>query len=251
MAANTLPSGLGDLFTLAERMRRGLELHGPWLLRDITSEEKFAGLLKAARETERLFGLARAERATAVKQFGALDEDLTAWLGKARLVVMLALGSQWSECWVAAGFTHRGTNVPKRVAPRIELGRRLVEFFAEHAEYEVKFAGVTAERGRTLGKAIVAAQEKMATAKAAADAKKRARDAAEKKLRWDMHKIVICLPCSIGKSDPRWLEFGLKLPRPSAPDPRAALSVASAPEPVAVDFRPPAEQAPEAVNAAA
>jgi hypothetical protein len=31
MAANTLPSGINDLFLLAERMQAGFEKHGPWI----------------------------------------------------------------------------------------------------------------------------------------------------------------------------------------------------------------------------
>ncbi|MBA3833927.1 MAG: hypothetical protein H0X34_18970 [Chthoniobacterales bacterium] len=237
MAANTLPSGLGDLFSLAQPMERALARYGMWLLKGFTTAEKFGGLLAAARDTERDFSLARAEKAAAAKRFAALDEELTAWLGKARLVVMLALGSQWSESWVAAGFSHRGTNVPKRVALRMELGRRLTDFFGAHPEYEVGFAGVTAKRGRSLAKAIVAAQAEMQMTKAAATAKKRSRDAAEKKLRRAMSAIVGILPCVIGKSDPRWLEFGLKQPRPDAPPMSArydgGVSIAT---PLAVDF---------------
>ncbi len=243
MAANTLPSGIGDLFTLAERMRRGLGLHGVWIMRGFTTEELFAAPLAAARDAERYFSLARAEKAAAAKRFAVVDDELTAWLAKARLVVMLALGSQWSESWVAAGFSHRGTNVPKRVALRVELGRRLVEFLGAHPEYEVKFARVTAEQGHALVQAIVEAQQEMQTAQAAAEAKKRARDGAEKKLRHAMRGIVRMLPSLIGKSDPRWLEFGLKQPHPPEPAPVAAMSATAAPEPVVVDFRP-AEQLP-------
>lgn len=250
MAANILPSGIGDLFTLAGRMRRGLARHGVWVLRGFTTVELFAASLTEARNAERHFSLARAEKAAAAKRFGKMDDELTAWLAKARLVVMLALGSQWSESWVAAGFTHRGTNVPKRVALRIELGRRLLGFFRAHPEYEVKFAGVTAARARSLGKMIAAAQEQMATAKASASAKKRSRDTAEKNLRRAMSDIVYVLPHLIGKSDPRWLEFGLKQPRPSVLDPGRATNPTADSTPLTVDFRS-AEQASPAANAAA
>ena len=250
MAANTLPSGIGDLFSLAERMGRGLSVHGMWLLKGFTTAEKFNAVLAAARETERDFSVARAEKSAAAKRFGAAGEELTSWLAKARLVVMIALGSQWSESWIAAGFSHRGTNVPKRVALRMELGRRLADFFKAHPQFEVGFAGVTAERGRSLRKGTVAARAAMQEATAAASAKKKLRDAAEKKLRRAMSSIVGLLPCVIGRADPRWLEFGLKRPRPSAPDARVALYQAPAAEPVEVDFRP-VEQSTETANTAA
>ena len=224
MTTNILPSGIGDLFSLAERMGRGLSVHGMWLLKGFTTADEFNGELTAARETEREFSLARAAKAAAGKRFALADEELTTWLAKARLVVMLALGSQWSESWIAAGFGHRGTNVPKRVALRMELGRRLADFFKAHPEYEVAFAGVTAERGRALAKAIGEAENGMLTAKADATTKKRARDAAEKKLRRAMSNIVGILPCVIAKNDPRWLEFGLNRPRPDAVDARVPLA---------------------------
>ena len=62
--------------------------------------------------------------------------------------------------------------------------------------------------------------------------------AAEKKLRRAMSDIVGILPCVIGKSDPRWLEFGLKQPRPDASGPRGAMGRTPAAESVGVDFRP-------------
>ena len=250
MAANTLPSGIGDLFTLADRMERGLGVHGMWLLKGFTTVEEFGGLLKATREAERDFSLARAEKAASAKRSTAADEELTVWLAKARLVVMLALGSQWSESWIAAGFSHRGTNVPKRIALRMELARRVGEFFRAHPEYEVGFAGVTAERGRSLAQVIIAAQSEMQMAKASAIAKKRSRDVAEKKLRRAMSDIVGILPYAIEKSDPRWLEFGLKQPRPGTPVVRAVTSDESAAAPVSVDFQP-VDQLIQAGNAAA
>ena len=249
MAANTLPSGIGDLFSLAERMERGLSRRGMWLLQGFTTAEKFGALLRAARETERDFSLARANKAAVAKRFGAADEELTRWLAKARLVVMLALGSQWSESWIAAGFSHRGTNVPKRVAPRMELGRRLAEFFKGHPEFEVAFAEVTAERGHSLAKGAVAARAEMQEASAAASAKKKLRDRAEKQLRKAMSAIISLLPCAIEKSDPRWLEFGLKQPQPSAPEARPAFSSTPLAEPTELDFRP-LERSSEIASAA-
>lgn len=250
MAANILPSGIGDLFSLAERMGRGLGLHGMWLLKGFSTPERFDPLLAVARETERQFSLARVKKSVAAKRFASADEELTAWLAKARLVVMLALGSQWSESWIAAGFSHRCTNVPKRVALRMELARRLTDFFVAHPDYEVGFAGVTATRGRCLVKKITATQANVQTAKAAASAKKRARDAAEKKLRRHMSSIIGILPCVIDKDDPRWLEFGLKQPRPKATAGCALPNQTVVAQTVEVEFRA-VEQTIQRGNAAA
>jgi hypothetical protein len=150
---------------------------------------------------------------------------------------MLAYGSKWSEAWLATGFTHRGTNVPKRVAPRIELSRRLAKFFATHCEYEVPFAGVTAQTAHAQCAEITAAERELRNAHAAVKSNKRVRDAAEKTLRREMSFVGVVLSHQLGKSDPRWLEFGLKQPRSDAPPSSARYGRGvSIGEPQVVDF---------------
>lgn len=163
---------------------------------------------------------------------------------------MLANGSKWSESWIAAGFTHCGTNVPKRIGSRIELSRVLAEFFAEHPEYEIPFASVTAAEAGRLQKAIVAAEEAVRVTKADVAKKKRVRDAAEKKLRHEMHFGVVYLGCKLTKHDPRWLAFGLKRPRPDAPLPPRRSCDAPAAAPIKIDFSPTPETAAEDIRAA-
>ena len=54
-----------------------------------------------------------------------------------------------------------------------------------------------------------------------------------------MSNIVSILPCVIGKGDPRWLEFGLKRPRPEDTTDRRLLNNHAVPaEPILLDFRP-------------
>jgi hypothetical protein len=250
MPANILPSGIDDLFQLAERMHKGIAKYGPWFFQDPTCATDFAGFLKLAREAERTFQLARAEKATAGRTFAAADAALTTWLAKARLVVMLAYGSKWSETWIAAGFTHRGTNVPKRIRPRIELSRRLAAFFAAHGEYEVPFAAVTAAEARRLQKAIEAAEEAVRLTKEDAERKKRHRDAAEKKLRHEMHFTVVYVGCSISKSDPRWLAFGLNRPQSNAPAIEPRKWPPATAELLEIDFAGPGELAADDLRVA-
>jgi len=218
MAANTLPSGIHDLFFIAERMHAGLERHGRWIRLD--EADAFAEILAASRETENAFAVARARKATAGQRFALADEAMTAWLAKARLVVMLALGAAWSERWVEAGFTHRATNVPKHFAGRMELAKRLAAFFAAHAEFSVPFADVTAEKAHAIYEQCCAAEALARLTRSEADEAKKRRDAAEKKLRRKMWGIGRMLSAILGKSDARWLEFGLKQPNPDAPERR-------------------------------
>jgi hypothetical protein len=119
--------------------------------------------------------------------------------------------------------------VPKRVAPRVELSRRLAKFFGIHREYEEAALAHCAE--------IAAAERELRNANAAVKSKKHVRDAAEKSLRREMSFVVVVLSHQLGKSDPRWLEFGLKQPAPDSPPTSAryggGVSIAA---PVVVDF---------------
>lgn len=213
MTANTLPSGIGPLFQLAGSMGDGLEAHAPWL-GALTPAVEFREILARLTTAEEAFAVARARKAAASARVQAADETLTAWLGKARLVVMLAKGNQWSEAWVEVGFTHRGTNVPKRVSARVALARRMVAFFARHAEYEVAFAEVTAARGEAIFAEMSAAQAELVAATQDGVRDKRTRDAAEKRLRSEMRTTVIFLGVLLSPGDERWLAFGLNRPRP-------------------------------------
>lgn len=214
MPANNLPSGIDALFSLADRMVAGLEIHGPWL--KIERHAMLADTLREARGAEHGFAVARARKAEAGRRLAAADVGLTAWLGKARLLVMLVLGSAWSERWLEAGFMHRQTHVPKRLGARMELGRRLAAFLAEHPEYAMPIAGVNGGEAQAICGEITDAEREVRAAKAEAAKGKRSRDAAEKRLRWTMRSVRLFIHAALGKSDPRWLAFGLNQPKPGA-----------------------------------
>ena len=214
MPANTLPSGIHDLFSLADRMLAGLRVHGPWLRIDL--ERILAEMLRESRETEGDWNAARARKAVARRRFATADAALTAWLVKARLTVMLALGGPWSERWLEAGFTHRQTNVPKRLAERMELANRLTAFFARHRELEVPFANVNAAVALATYTEIVRAELEARAANGDAKRCLHARDVAEKSLRRQMSCVVTLLSVALRPGDLRWLDFGLNQPDPDA-----------------------------------
>jgi hypothetical protein len=223
MTSNILPSGIQHLIGLAGRIAHGLEVHGPWLKKLMPTEE-FRSSLTTLQKSERAFGSARAAKALAGNEAVAADEALTVWLAKARLVMMLAHGAKWSERWVTTGFTHRGTDVPKRLESRIAVARTLVEFLTEHPEFAVPFAEVTAEGARAIYERMVEARSKAGATKADCVAKKRIRDSAERLLRRNMREVIVFLGILIAANDPRWLSFGLNRPRRSLGDRRAARS---------------------------
>ena len=218
MVQNTLPSGIHELLELAARLLAGRETHGPWL--GLGTAEEFAAALAALRTAESALAAARVRKAEAGRRSAAADAALTGWLARARLVLMLALGSGWSERWSEAGFTRHGTNVPKRLGARLELGRRVAEYFEKHPEYAVPFAAVTADAGHAAYAALTAATHAQRATAGIASERQRTRDAAEKHLRWKMRGTVILLSVALDPGDPRWLAFGLNVPRPGAPGPQ-------------------------------
>ena len=245
MTANTLPSGIGDLAILATHIGTGLAAHSPWL-GTLPSAAAFHETLRKLTESEDAYAIARAGKAAAGTRFHAADDALTAWLGKARLVLMLAKGAQWSETWVEAGFTQRGTNVPKQMAARVALVPRVAGFFTRNGEWEMPVAGVTAAHGAAVSGEMRAAQAGLRAASQDALVKKRARDLAEKTLRWEMRRVVIFLSVLLSPGDARWLAFGLNRPRPDAPVSVAARRSGVA---AAVIALPPAEPARAAAAA--
>ncbi|MBV9009603.1 MAG: hypothetical protein JO354_10645 [Verrucomicrobia bacterium] len=212
MPQNTLPSGIYDLMHLAESIALGLDNYGQWIKLGGEVPE-FRAALKTLREAESAFASQRSEKAAAATWMNAADAALTEWLAKARLAVMLARGMRWSHTWIEAGFTHRRTNVPKAIAPRIELARRLVDFLSSHPQFGVAHAEVTATHGRKLYDDIVAARQVHRRLTGACNDAKRARDAAERHMRCQMRSIIVLLSAAMRSNDSRWLEFGLNKPR--------------------------------------
>ena len=196
-------------------MLAGRETHGPWLR--LGMEVEYARALADARAAESALAATRARVAEAGRRGAAADAALTGWLAKARLVLMLALGGEWSERWLAAGFAHRGTNVPKRIGARMELGRGVTEFLQAHPEYAVPFAEVTAAAGRAVHGEITAAAREMRDADCEAGECKHIRDAAEKHLRRRMRLTVLLLSARLASNDPRWRAFGLHAPTRGLP----------------------------------
>jgi len=233
MAANKLPPGISDLFQLAAQMAKGLTTYGPWLLKGAPAADSFDAFLTMARDAEGALSRAGARKDEAAKRFAAADTNLTSWLEKARLAVMLAYGDKWTESWVPTGFTHR--NVPKGYEQRMELALQLSKFFAEHREYEVAFSGVTAEKARLLYMEVDTQEQLLRSAKADWMAKMNARNLAKKRLRVMIRKVKELLSIPLGKSDPRWLAFGLNPPKRNVQPARRIDQVPSS-EPVEGEF---------------
>jgi hypothetical protein len=229
MAQNTLPSGVDELLQLAETMAHGLERHGPWLRMMEMDAVEFREALESLRRSEMAFATLRSEKAAAGKWMSAADQALIEWLGKARLAVMLARGSKWSEAWLDSGFIHRSTDVPKAMAPRIELAHRVVDFFARNPQFGVAHASVTATHGRKAYDDAVSAHRVRGQLVSECINAKKLRDDAEQNLRRKMGQVVRMLGASIKPNDARWLAFGLNQPPNSDLKPSPSMAEPAAP----------------------
>ena len=205
MRRHTLPCQLSDLLPFAERIANELDTHGRWFEMIGIRADELRRIVDQVKKAEAAWSAAKSAKASAQTRTTAADEALTAWLAKARLVVMLARGEKWSERWIEAGFTHRRMNVPKRVGSRVELARRLVVFLALQPEFGVRFADVTATEGRSIYTRVI--QTRYGLEKATADCimTKRQRDAAERIVRHTLRRVALNLP----SNDSHLLAFGL------------------------------------------
>ena len=213
MAQDAFPSGVHELMQLGETMADALERHGPWLRMMEMDATELREAVETLRKSETAFVTLRSEKAAAGKWVNAADQAMIEWLGKARLAVMLARGAKWSETWLDAGFIHRSTDVPKAIAPRIELARRVVDFFARNPQFGVAHAKVTATHGRKAYDDAVGAQRVRRQLISECINAKKLRDTAEKELRRKMGQVVRMLNASIKPNDARWFAFGLNQPR--------------------------------------
>ena len=203
------PNGTNSLLQLTTRIVHGAELHS----HDLSLAARWSSDLHAKmdrlQQTLDVVGTTQNTRALSIKRLALADKALRTWLAKARLVVMLARGSRWSESWTHAGFTNRRTRVPRRLADRIVLARALVSFFARHPEYGVAFAEVTAARGRTIYERVVQSGQIVELAKNDSTHAREQREAAELDLRTTLRQIISELKTRLDASDPCWTDFGV------------------------------------------
>jgi hypothetical protein len=212
----TVPTVVKDLLSLGQRVASGLEMYGPWLGMTQTPSSEFRRILDETEKADEAWSDAENTRVESRARMAAADEALTAWLAKARLVVMLARGEKWSERWIETGLEYRTGNVPKRIDRRIKLARKLVVFLALQPEYGVPFADVTAARGRSIYERTIQARAALDLGTNSCMVKKRLRNAAKHALRRTIYQVIRTLDSTIAPNDPRWLAFGLNQPTASS-----------------------------------
>lgn len=197
------------LLVSGQALLHGLQMHGPWINAPCDMATTLQFQVRQIQEAVDALAGARNTSTMAANRLAIADRSLKTWLTKARLVVMLARGTRWSESWVHTGFTDSKTKIPKRLAERISLARTLVTFFARHPELGVPFAEVTAARGRSICERVAQSSEMLELAKKDCAVMNQQRQLAESDLRRAVRKTTDWLKTHLDGSDNRWADFGI------------------------------------------
>ena len=241
-----IPKTTDNLIRFATCMANGLETHGLWLGVGEDSVRNVRVRLNDLQRAIDTLATARNTRTMASKRIGLADKSLRRWLGKARLVVMLARGARWSRAWIDTGFTSPAMRVPKKPEARISLARTLVSFFARHPEFGVGFAEITAARGRATYERVIQSGQMFELAREDCTVAMRERDIAEENLRCILRTVVSWLKTNLHRADSRWSDFGVPPLGSRKPDGRRSHQVEARP----IEFVPPPEKPSHSVAAA-
>ena len=223
MASNAIPQNAGDLTKLCTKNISGLEALGQSLEITQVTAISLQARLTAFTSTNTDFNNARKVRQNALSACTAANQEIEAWLTKARSVLVPYLGNAWSAAWAEAGFTDNSTAVPRTVGDRFQLIGLLAPFLAANPNYEdpdpkVK---VTAAEALRLQTQSTDADAALNPAETAAGEKKKAREAALADVTDAMRMLIRILDGLLDADDPRWATFGLNEPgavtTPAAP----------------------------------
>ncbi len=209
MPKDCLPLRLQNLQELAEKLAQGLAAHAPWIGCTRVSPEQFESAIQRLKHAQEAHTNAQNAKNLATKRVAMADKTLKSWLEKARLAVMLARGSRWSESWIHTGFTDGRTDIPKRAESRVALGRALISFFARHPEFSVSFANVTAAYGRSVYDRLIQSREMLHVLTLDSRNAMHQRESNRQALADLIRETVGLLEVALTDSDPRWADFGL------------------------------------------
>lgn len=212
MASNILPSGLQDLFTLAEDMADGLHAHEAAIGIKQNTEAVFRADLTAAITAQTNHVAAQTAKVALSTAVTVADSNGKAFISTARNVLATYLGNGYSQAWDATGFPDQSTAVPGTQAKRQVLLQSLQNYFTANPAQENPPLNITAARAGNLFAALSDARSAANDGNTDAGQKKNLRDAAEKTLRNRMSGLVSELGQLLEDTDPLWLAFGLNEP---------------------------------------
>src|ERR1051325_2378349 len=223
---NALPRSLSDLHTLGDKAADALHAHETEIGIMHNPETVLRTELAGSRSANSNFQTAKAARLAAFAAQDEADNNAIVFITSARDVLKTRLGGRYSQAWDEAGFPNQSIAVPGRLSQRTELLKSLETYFTNHPTHEVASLNVTAARAGTLHTALAGAVSAATAARGEQRAKREERDAAAETLRNRLRGLVGELDHLIGEDDPRWVDFGFKVPvDDSLPDAPAGIVV--------------------------
>lgn len=212
MAANPIPSRFGELMDESKACVDGATALGasiPLVINTaaaINTDRAAALAAQGAYETalagfESLrSGLAEAEREA--REFATVTRD---WLEN-------FLGRRWNVGWRAVGFQNNSLSIPRDEAGLATLVERMGPYLAANVAQENAALDVTAARAAAVYEALSQARAEINARRNQCGGLKGTRDAAVEVLGRRLRGLCNELLQRIGRSDPRWRQFGLNIP---------------------------------------
>ncbi len=197
---------------------------------DSTASPPVVGLIYQFNQKDQALGAALTERKNK-------DLECKDYLTVVRVSLAAILGSDPSDEWALAGFTHapesNSNAVPRTQEGRLQCLAALAVYLTQHPTYEVPAGGpraeVTAARAQALHNQLSTCRAAVNQASKDQDDALKAKRAALQSLRRILIALVDELQLRLPDDDARWEVFGLNIPaNPRAPEPATDLTLTSA-----------------------
>ncbi len=221
MAANPVPRHTGKLRSFAERLIQGLSIHEEALGVKQNTAAAIGEALAAAALANFGVGRALATRSGTYKVLSSADDTGLATLRNCKLWLAKHFGPRWNSSWEAAGFPDRSTAVPRTMDPRYTLLASLELYFTANPALDRPAVDASATLCKAAWTALREARFAANQSESALTTALRTRRAAMKALRSRCRGLIVEIWVLMKRDDPRWLDFGLKIPTSRAAKPDA------------------------------
>ena len=212
MGANTLPSGLDALFTLADDMIDGLHTHEVAVGIKQNTEAAMQPLLDDCRTKQAAFVAKKQAKVDKTGVQTVKNSNSKAFIGAARNAFAPSLGETWSTAWEPTGFPNQSTAIPSNIEERQALLNALNLYLTANPTKENAPLGVTAVIANTLYNELSTARSDANQSVTDMINAMQARDTSEKVLRASMRGLIGELTQRLAGDDPLWYAFGLVPP---------------------------------------
>jgi hypothetical protein len=214
MASIQLPFALPELFTAAETMGNGINLHGGAVGLLHTTFVVYQAERGAALTAQQNFTEATSAKDQLSTDVHNAENHARVFLKAVRAVLVQSLGEDWSDAWTHTGFPNTSTAIPDKQDERLALLEDLRDYFSDHPTMEVNtpVLSVTASRADDLHAEWNDAKLALTEANLAASQKKVLRDTAVATLRARMKSVIAELGQLLDPNDAMWEAFGLNRP---------------------------------------